>query len=218
MSAKDQWDLGPYIIQNLLLLIAPAFFAASVYMVLGRIILVTDGEKHSVISKKWLTKVFVTGDVISLLAQSGGGGYMAMGTLSAMHTGEKIVILGLFVQLLFFGFFMVVSTIFYTRVHKEPTGRSMDPSIEWRKHFFVLMAASLFIFVRSVFRVIEYISGNNGYLLRHEVFLYIFDACLMLAVMVLFNILHPSKITEKLGGGYADTFKMYLRSDSETQV
>ncbi|KAK0644835.1 Protein RTA1 [Lasiodiplodia hormozganensis] len=218
MSAKDQWDLGPYIIQNLLLLIAPAFFAASVYMVLGRIILVTDGEKHSVISKKWLTKLFVTGDVISLLAQSGGGGYMAMGTLSAMHTGEKIVIFGLFVQLLFFGFFMFVSTLFYMRMQKEPTGRSMDPNIEWRKHFFVLMAASLFVFVRSVFRVIEYISGNNGYLLKHEVFLYIFDACLMLAVMVLFNIAHPSEITEKLGGGYADTFKMYLRSDSETQV
>ena len=38
-------------------------------MVLGRIILLTDGEVHSLIRKKWLTKIFVTGDVLSFLVQ-----------------------------------------------------------------------------------------------------------------------------------------------------
>lgn len=38
--------------------------------------------------------------------------------------------------------------------------------------------------------------GNNGYLLRHEYFLYVFDATLMLGVMVLFNIVHPSEVTK----------------------
>ena len=41
-------------------------------MMLGRIILVTDGEEHSLIPKKWLTKTFVAGDVISFLMQGGG--------------------------------------------------------------------------------------------------------------------------------------------------
>lgn len=50
--------------------------------------------------------------------------------------------------------------------------------------------------VRSVFRVVEYLQGNAGYLLSHEVFLYIFDAVLMLGVMVLFNWVHPSEVTE----------------------
>lgn len=50
--------------------------------------------------------------------------------------------------------------------------------------------------IRSVFRVIEYVQGNAGYLLSHEVFLYIFDALLMLAVMLLFNWNHPSEVTE----------------------
>lgn len=49
---------------------------------------------------------------------------------------------------------------------------------------------------RSVFRVVEYLQGNAGYLLSREVFLYIFDAVLMLAVMVLFNWVHPSQVTE----------------------
>lgn len=69
---SPNWTLGPYIIQTLLLLVAPALFAASIYMVLGRIIELVDGEAHSVIKKKWLTKLFVTGDIISFTVQGAG--------------------------------------------------------------------------------------------------------------------------------------------------
>ena len=60
----------------------------------------------------------------------------------------------------------------------------------------VLYLASALIMIRSVFRVVEYLQGNNGYLLRHEVYLYIFDAFLMLVVMCLFNWVHPAEITD----------------------
>lgn len=63
---------GPYVIQSALLLIAPAFFAASIYMTLGRIISMTDAEKCSVIKLRWLTKIFVAGDVLSFLMQASG--------------------------------------------------------------------------------------------------------------------------------------------------
>lgn len=71
-SESPDWTLGPYIAQTLLLLIAPALYAASIYMILGRIILVTDGEAHSLIPKRWLTKIFVAGDVASFLLQGAG--------------------------------------------------------------------------------------------------------------------------------------------------
>lgn len=58
--------------QTLLILVAPALFAASIYMVLGRIILLVDGEELSLIRKKWLTKIFVTGDVLSFVMQGAG--------------------------------------------------------------------------------------------------------------------------------------------------
>ena len=72
-----------------------------------------------------------------------------------------------------------------------------------------LYAASGLIMFRSIFRVVEYVQGNNGYLLRHEYFLYIFDAVLMLVVMVLFNFIHPSEVTDiykRRGGAAADYF------------
>ena len=58
--------------QTLLLLIAPALFAASIYMELGRIIELVDGESHAMIRKRWLTKLFVCGDVLSFTLQMAG--------------------------------------------------------------------------------------------------------------------------------------------------
>lgn len=64
--------IGPYVVQTLLLLVAPALIAASIYMILGRIIASVDGESYSLIRKRWLTKVFVTSDVVTFFIQLGG--------------------------------------------------------------------------------------------------------------------------------------------------
>lgn len=57
-----------------------------------------------------------------------------------------------------------------------------------------LYVASGLIVVRSDFRAVEYLQGFDGYLLRHEAYLYIFDALLMFLVMMLFNVIHPSEV------------------------
>lgn len=66
------WTLGPYVVQSVLLLIAPALMAASIYMTLSRVILLKEGEVHAVIRRRWLTKIFVVGDIISIELQSAG--------------------------------------------------------------------------------------------------------------------------------------------------
>ncbi|RFU35431.1 hypothetical protein B7463_g905, partial [Scytalidium lignicola] len=201
LSSKQtpgEWTLGPYIIQSLLILLAPALFAASIYMILGRIILLTDGESHSLVRSRWLTKVFVTGDVLSFLVQSGGGGMLAQAKkASTISLGQNMITAGLVVQVLFFGFFIVVSGVFHYRIALYPTARSASIELPWQKYLFVLYAAGVFIMIRSVFRIVEYVQGNDGYLLEHEAFIYVFDATLMFFTMLLFNILHPSRIIMK---------------------
>lgn len=49
----------------------------------------------------------------------------------------------------------------------------------------------------------EYAQGHTGHLLQHEWFLYVFDACLMFGVMVVFNVVHPSEVNALLKGGIA---------------
>jgi RTA1 like protein len=229
LSSKEtpNWTLGPYIIQALLLLVAPALFAASIYMTLGRIILVVEGEQYSLIRKRLLTKIFVLGDVLSFLIQAAGivvvfshltnltgltidtgGGQLASKSQSARNIGKLFIITGLCVQIVFFGFFLIVAFVFHARIRKHPTTASSSSTIQWKRHLLVLYACSTLIMIRSIFRVIEYIGGYDGYLISHEVFLYIFDAVLMLCVMVLFNIIHPYQIKilldEKKSDGLSD--------------
>jgi hypothetical protein len=107
--------------------------------------------------------------------------------------GTKIIIVGLFVQLAFFGAFLVVAVNFHINIVRRPTTRSRI-GIPWQKHLKLLYATGMLIMVRSVFRAVEYLQGDDGYLLAREGYLYVFDALLMFIVMVLFNIMHPAEL------------------------
>lgn len=189
--------------QSLLLLLAPAFFAASIYMILGRIILLTDGESHSLIKARWLTKIFVFGDVLSFLAQSAGGGMQSRAKKpSDAKLGEHVITVGLGIQVFFFGLFIIVAGIFHKRIAQYPTARSQAVHVPWQRYLTILYVASVFIMIRSVFRIAEYAMGSDGVLLGHEYYLYIFDATLMFFTMLLFNIMHPSNIISRKVAAY----------------
>ncbi|WAR59087.1 hypothetical protein PtB15_10B429 [Puccinia triticina] len=66
------WHVGLDVGQTLLLLLAPTLFAGSLYMVHTRIVRLTGGEAHSVVPVRWLTKVFVAGDLLSFVLQAIG--------------------------------------------------------------------------------------------------------------------------------------------------
>lgn len=120
---------------------------------------------------------------------------------STVKVGQKVVVGGLFVQILFFGCFVLVAVLFQIRTHKAPTPQSASDRIPWRKHLLALYVASILILIRSVFRAAEFIQGNDGYILGHEWFLYLFDGLLMLGVMTIFNVVHPSEVKALLHGG-----------------
>ena len=134
------------------------------------------------------------------LTSFSGAGLNAKPDADSQAAGKWIVVGGLAVQLIFFGLFIVVSYMFYGRIHKSPTPYSESHAIHWRRVIRTLYAASILIMVRSVFRVVEYVQGNDGYLLRNEIWLYIFDATLMAGVMLMFNVIHPKMISATATG------------------
>ena len=123
--------------------------------------------------------------------------------------GSHIIVIGLFVQLAFFGFFMVIAVCFHRRLVLVPTIQSHS-SFPWKKYMWTLYGASTLIMVRSVFRVVEYLQGSDGALLHHEAYLYILDALLMFAVMVVFNVIHPSGVVGGVKGNARDTIDVHL--------
>ena len=109
------------------------------------------------------------------------------------------MVAGIVIQILWFAFFVVVALSFNFRLHREPTARSRDTP--WKRHLRALYIASIFIMIRSIVRMLEFIQGHGGYIISHEAFLYIFDAVLMLIVMIILNVVHPSEVYALLRGG-----------------
>ncbi|KAL5611362.1 hypothetical protein FOBRF1_007479 [Fusarium oxysporum] len=200
ISATEEtnyWTLVPFIMQNLLLLIGPPFYAVSIYMVLGRLIAVLNAEQYSIIKLKWLTKFFLIGDVLSILAQAAGGGMLSSAdTKEALDQAKMIVLIGLGVQIVFFSLFLVATVIFHYRIHRRPTAKSCKMTSPWKKLLMVLYGTSLLIMLRSIFRVAEYAGGKEGELMIKEFYIYIFDAVPMIMVSVAFNFFHPAGIIQ----------------------
>lgn len=214
----------------MLILVAPPLFAASIYMTLGRVIIGLNCQEYSIVPVRFLTKIFVVGDVISFLLQCGGmcwfydvflflfvdtnffpgGGYMAAGSLSAMKIGANIVIGGLAIQLLFFGFFVVVAAVFHWRVKRNSRNisHSSEQGKKWESIMWALYAACFLILVRSIFRVAEFVEGNDGFIMRREYLLYIFDACLMALSGIVLVVIYPGSFLGRNGS----------KRDSELQL
>lgn len=174
----------PYAIQSLLILLAPILFAASVYMFLGRIIFAVGGEKHCLVPARYLTKIFICGDVACFFIQSAGGGTMSNAkTASKVQLGENIILAGLVLQIVIFGLFVAVAAIFHVRMHRDSTAGSLT-SLRWRRLLLTLYVASLMITIRNVVRAIEYGMGSDGYFLMHEWVAFVFDGAAMIMVLM----------------------------------
>jgi hypothetical protein len=165
---NDTESTTPYIIQSVLILVAPILFAASVYMILGRLILRTDSASHSIVRAKWVTKIFVTGDILCFFIQSGGAGMLVKANdASGFKTGENIILGGLILQILIFAFFVVVASVWQRKLNALPTAAAAE--LPWKKYMGFLYAASLFITVRNLCRVIEYAMGKVSVHIRADI-------------------------------------------------
>ncbi|KAF5591736.1 RTA1 like [Fusarium pseudocircinatum] len=193
--------LGAYVVQSIFLLVAPALFAASIYMELGRIVDLVDGDDYLYVRRRWLTRIFVIGDVLSFFMQGAGGGMMGSDDTNSRSLGEKLIVVGLFVQIVFFGCFVITAAMFHLRLRRNPTQKVISVKPPYLRHLMALYITSILIFIRSLVRVIEFIQGFDGYIISHEIFIYLFDAVPMLAVMLIMNWVHPSEIKMLLVGG-----------------
>ncbi|KAE8150469.1 RTA1 like protein-domain-containing protein [Aspergillus avenaceus] len=193
VSANNTAALGPYVGQSICILLPPSLYAATIYMIYGRIVLYARSPELSTIAPHKVTKVFVIGDVIAFLAQGSGGGMMAVSSLASL--GQKVTVVGLIVQLIFFGGFLTISIIFHQRVQKHKGVRVRDTP--YGTLLYVLFGVSALIIIRCLYRVVEFCQGNAGYLIGHEIYMYVLDTIPMFIVQSVFHYWHPGKILSR---------------------
>ncbi len=186
----------PYVLQYIFILIAPTLFAACIYMVLTRLIRRLQAEKLCFIPTKWLTKIFLLGDIVSFLVQFVGG-LMATSTDAKMDPvlAKNIILLGLFIQVVIFGLYIITIVIFHLRMRKATgIGAANAMNFPWQPIIYLLYGVGLLIMVRSIYRIIEFVIGMDSFLFTHEWPLYALDGGPMLAVVIVWALRYPSEL------------------------
>jgi hypothetical protein len=149
---------------------------------------------------------------------------MSAGSANSQDIGTYIIIAGLGVQLLFFGVFVAVACVcqsrFSNRQDAAPDVNSgkVPWTQSWKSLLWALYLVSGLILIRSAFRVVEFAQGFNGYLISHEIFMYVFDAALMFVLMVVMNVFHPSGVLGRVKGELVECALVAQASDAERRV
>ena len=184
------------------LTIAPAFLAAGIYLTLSRIV-VTFGPDNSRIKPLSYPRIFIPCDVFSLVLQALGGGMASTASHQnkSPDTGDHIMVAGLAFQVLTLLVFMLLCADFAIRTLRrmnamgdaalDPTHAKLRGSFKFRAFLLALALATICIFIRSVFRVVELGEGWEGSLIKDQkLFIALEGAMVILAVLVL-NAFHP---------------------------
>jgi len=73
---------------------------------------------------------------------------------STASSGSNIMKIGVIIQILFFGLFLITIVLFHIRLVKA--GSATIYTVPWKRHVMASYASGSLIFVRSVFRLIEF--------------------------------------------------------------
>lgn len=186
----------PFIIQNLLLLSAPPFLAATIYMSPRRIARVLEAE-HLTVGRRWTTKIFIVVDVACFATQVAGSIMSGSENANEAINGRATILAGLVLQIIAFGLFAVCAVTFHARMFSASTALATSRMLSWQKYTYGLYVVSLLFVIRNIVRIVEYQQGSDGELLSNEVWLYVMDGAVMLAIVVIMLILHPGRLRWK---------------------
>lgn len=215
----------PFLLQNLLILSAPPFLAASVYMSLRRIARQLNRE-DLVHCPRLLTKIFILVDVVCFGTQVAGSIISGDPDPSKASQGKTTIVSGLVLQIVAFGLFIAWSAVFHGRLRSLQVDTLGQPISNWERYIYGIYAISCLFVVRNVTRLIEYSQGPSSPMLSSEAYLYLLDGSIMVVVVVLFLILHPGQLKRRarrahfppLAGSEAELVGLDRITDANTKT
>lgn len=142
----------PYAISATLIIIAPVFVAAGNYLLIGRLIrAVLDPSCHRIfgITARFITRTFVTFDVLSFLIQAAGTSIASSGNWEGNEAkiGTYVLIGGLSTQVATFVWFLAIVSRFWWQTGKEENVKR-DAPMNWKRVLQAILISSALILVR----------------------------------------------------------------------
>lgn len=191
-AAKCPYNHDAFLSQIVTLIIAPVFFSAALYVLLGK--LIRDlGRASSILSAKWYTIIFCTCDVVSLIIQAVGGAMASMAdTNEEQDRGTDIMEGGIGFQLATMTLFGVLLGDFARRIYGSKFGLRGAVTRELKLVLIAITISFVMIYIRSIYRTIELAQGWRGYLITHEGYFIGLDAAIMVVAVAVFVPIDPA--------------------------
>ncbi|KIW05668.1 uncharacterized protein PV09_03532 [Verruconis gallopava] len=202
MRAVSSYEVGNlhfYAAQYVLVLCGPPIYSAAEYNVLGRLLLYLP--MHSPIHPRRIMYFFIyLGAAVESLTAAGGARMaVAKNDKAQVQSGAALVAAASVLQVAVECCFISMVAMLHRRIVRA---RMLTPDI--RKICTMLYGTSTFILIRSAYRAVEKFSiletlgsgvceGTCNTVLRHEWYLYAFEAAPMVLYTWWINLVHPGR-------------------------
>jgi hypothetical protein len=161
MMNNNPWNDAGFKIQLVLLILAPSFLAAGLYLTLKRLVQYF-GPENSRLPPGLYTWIFIGCDALSIVIQAVGGGIAASATGGLLDTGNSLMIAGIAVQVatMFLCALLAVDFTFKAIKTSNPRNIKGDDCIHRPSgrllNLYLLSVATAFVtvFIRCVYRYV----------------------------------------------------------------
>ncbi|KAI9814920.1 MAG: hypothetical protein M1826_002125 [Phylliscum demangeonii] len=210
MLWHNPFSQNGFLMQIVALTMAPAFFAAAVYLCISRVVRGLGPEISRLAPRAYML-IFIPCDVVSLSLQGAGGGISSVQSQAGKTptSGRDIMIAGLAFQVATLALFIALCLEYlgrYRRAQRQPQPGSaaITPPTALAPPFHLFLAmlalATVCIFIRSVYRVVELSGGWDGKLIHQQAEFIVLEGVMVILACAALNVGHPGRA---LGRGNA---------------
>ncbi|KAI4638603.1 hypothetical protein J4E93_009904 [Alternaria ventricosa] len=202
---NNPYDETGFQMQICCLIISPAFVSAGIYLTLKHIV-INFGQSWSRLPPVWYTRIFITGDIVSLVLQGAGGGIAATADSGSdlQDTGTNLMVAGVVIQVVvlsFFGALLVEYTIrtYKRREQLSSSAMTLFHKTSFRCFMFAIIIGFLGIFIRCIYRIPELTDGWGSELMRDETDFIILEGVMIFMSVLVLTVFHPGYCFPALG-------------------
>lgn len=205
MLYNNPLDDNGFIIQICCLIISPAFVSAGIYLTLKHIV-INFGERWSRLRPVWYTRIFITGDIFSLVLQGAGGGIASTADSGStmQDVGTDLMIAGVIFQVVILAIFGCILTEYVLRTYRRRSQLSEESMVLFHRTSFrcfmgAIVVAFVTIFVRCVYRIPELTGGWRSELMRNEAEFIALEGVMIVIAVAVLTVFHPGYCFPALG-------------------
>ncbi|CEL10936.1 hypothetical protein ASPCAL14043 [Aspergillus calidoustus] len=213
----DPFNFDWFLMNLISLSLGPVFFCAALYFLLGRIVVVYNGEDISRLRPRMYAIFFVSCDAIALAMQSAGGAITSTADDADMRTtGTNVMIAGLAFQVAALTLFIYLGSEFAFRLRRRTREAQRNGSSDsenrkddgyaairekrrWKVWIFTVALSTLLVYIRSIFRVVELNGGYDSELANDEIAFMVLEGAMISIMCICMTAIHPGFALQRRG-------------------